>query len=68
MNGNIKRTGPQYRSGGPINATSEHAERTLTLSEIDSLYQNGKITQAAAFKMMVALKDARVIQAIIATY
>ena len=33
---------------GPINPSSPYAERLLTLSEIDSAYQNGELTRTEA--------------------
>lgn len=47
----IRRNGPRFPSGGPINASSPHAERTLTLSEIDSKWQNGELTLREAKRM-----------------
>lgn len=51
------RYGPRLKSGNGLDHTSPFAERELTLSEIDSKYQNGEIDRDRAEKMMVALDN-----------
>ena len=37
--------GPRFKSGNGLNSSNPHAERSITLSEIDSMYQRGEITE-----------------------
>lgn len=47
----------QAIKGPSLNHTHEQAERVLTLSEIDSLYQNGEIDHTKAVTMALALSQ-----------
>ncbi len=38
-----------------INASNCHAERELTLSQVDSMYQNGEINQVEAKRMAITV-------------
>lgn len=50
----VNMTNRMGAKGSSINASSPHAERELTLSEIDSLYYNSEITREEAKNKVVA--------------
>ena len=51
----------QRVKGSPINASSPFADRTLTLSEVDSLYQNGEWTSEQCYQWALNQEDARIL-------
>ena len=61
MDGNVRRNGPKFSSGGPINASSCHAECLPTLSEIDSMWQNGEIDTEEAKRMALLNCDGNIL-------